>query len=77
MNNLSKSWPVKGPGWHKPMVKVDRMVEWERPREGWWKVNFDCASKGNLRPLGAGFFNKILGRECDFTWCKKSKGGNK
>lgn len=23
--------------------------------EGWWKINFDEASKGNLRPLGEGF----------------------
>ncbi|XP_057872314.1 uncharacterized protein LOC131078589 [Cryptomeria japonica] len=27
---------------------------WERPLEGWWKVNFDGAFKGNSGPSGAG-----------------------
>ncbi|XP_057837338.2 uncharacterized protein LOC131047458 [Cryptomeria japonica] len=29
-------------------------MKWERPLEGWLKVNFDGASKGNPKPLGAG-----------------------
>ncbi|XP_057826411.2 uncharacterized protein LOC131038113 [Cryptomeria japonica] len=27
-------------------------VMWEKPSEGWWKINFDEASKGNLGPSG-------------------------
>lgn len=28
---------------------------WKKPLEGWVKVNFDGASKGNPGPSGAGF----------------------
>ncbi|XP_059076608.1 uncharacterized protein LOC131875906 [Cryptomeria japonica] len=30
-------------------------VEWAKPKNGWFKINFDGASKGNPSPSGVGF----------------------
>lgn len=33
-------------------------VVWQKPKNGWVKVNFDGASKGKLGPSGAGFISQ-------------------
>ncbi|KAG7594034.1 Reverse transcriptase domain [Arabidopsis thaliana x Arabidopsis arenosa] len=36
------------------VVRVERMIAWSRPTEGWWKLNTDGASRGNPGSATAG-----------------------
>ncbi|KAL0448028.1 UNVERIFIED_CONTAM: hypothetical protein Slati_1930700 [Sesamum latifolium] len=37
---------------HRPRVPL--LTQWNKPIDGWWKLNYDGASKGNPRASGAG-----------------------
>ena len=35
-------------------LKLEKLIKWEPPRNGWLLLNIDCASKSNLGQMGGG-----------------------